>query len=120
MNLKPVHFITEPIQVAFDEPPVLEKKPLPPARFTWRGETYRVVELLSEWVDYERRGRMRRNMQPQHAEVASLRGSWGVGLFYFRVRTEDGRFFDLYYDRAPKNVDNRKGAWFVYQELEEI
>ncbi len=119
MALTPIHFISEPIEVAFDKPPLLEKKPVPPSRFTWRGETYPVVELLSEWVDYERRGRMRRNMQPQHAAVASLRGSWGVGLFYFRVRTAGGRIFDVYYDRAPKGSDQRKGAWFLFQELEE-
>jgi hypothetical protein len=120
MDLKPAHFITEQIEVEFDQPPVLEKKPLPPTRFIWRGETYHVAELLSEWVDYERRGRMRRNMQPQHAAVATQRGSWGVGLFYFRVRTNAGRYFDLYYDRAPKGIDNRKGAWFIYQELERV
>jgi hypothetical protein len=57
-------------------------------------------------------------MQPQHAAVASQRGSWGVGQFYFRVRTESDQVFDLYYDRAPKDVDNRKGEWFLNQELE--
>jgi hypothetical protein len=117
MNLKPIQFIAEPVEVAFDQPPALEKKPGPPARFTWRGKTFQVTELLSEWVDTRRRGRMARNMQPQHAAVASSRGSWGVGLFYFRVRTEEGRYFDLYYDRAPKDADHRKGAWFVFQEL---
>jgi hypothetical protein len=117
MGLKPIHFISELIEVTFDKPPLLEKKPGPPAGFTWHGTGFRVVEVLQEWVDYERRGRMRRNMQPQHALVASQRGSWGVGLFYFRVRTEDGRYFDVYYDRAPKDIDNRKGAWFLYQEL---
>jgi hypothetical protein len=117
MNLKPIHFITEPIEAAFEKPLLFEKKPDPPASFTWRGETFIVAEMLSEWVDYERHGRMRRNMQPQHAAVASQRGSWGVGIFYFRVRTENGRFFDVYYDRAPKDVDHRKGAWYIYQEL---
>jgi len=24
----------------------------------------------------------------------------------------------IYYDRAMKNVDDRKGQWFVYRELE--
>jgi hypothetical protein len=119
MNLKPIHFIAEPIEVTFEKPPLLEKKPNPPASFTWRAGTYPVVEVVSEWVDYERRGCMRRNMQPQHAAVAIQRGSWGVGVFYFRVRTSENRFFDLYYDRAPKDADNRKGAWFVFQELEE-
>ena len=117
MNLKPIHFINEPVEAVFEEPLLLEKKPGPPASFVWRGETYGVAEVLSEWVDFERRGRMRRNMQPQHAAVASQRGSWGVGIFYFRVRMANGRFFDLYYDRAPKDVDHRKGAWFIYQEL---
>jgi len=28
--------------------------------------------------------------------------------------------FDLYYDRAPKNADSRKGAWFLYREMVEI
>ena len=114
----PKRFISEIIQVHFDKPPMLEKKPNAPDAFTWRGQTYWVVEVLSEWVDYERKGRMRRNMQPQHAAVASQRGSWGVGQFYFRVRTESDQVFDLYYDRAPKDVDNRKGEWFLNQELE--
>ena len=26
--------------------------------------------------------------------------------------------FDLYYDRAPKSVNHRKGVWYLYQELE--
>jgi len=116
---RPIRFISEPIEAHFLEPPALEKKPGPPNSFTWRGEVYKVVEVLSEWVDYTRKGRMARNMQPQHAAVASRRGSWGVGLFYFRVRTETGRIFDLYYDRAPKDADHRKGEWFLYQELEE-
>ncbi len=119
MDYQPIHFISEPIEVFFETPPLLEKKPEVPDRFTWRGEEFRVAALLNEWVDYERRGRMRRNMQPQHAATARLRGSWGVGLFYFRVRTDGGRIFDLYYDRAPKDVDNRKGSWFLFQELAE-
>jgi hypothetical protein len=60
---------------------------------------------------------MARNMRPSHAEAASRRGSLGVGVFYFRVRTAGGRLFDLYYDRAPKDVDNRKGTWLLFQEL---
>jgi hypothetical protein len=122
MDLKPVRFISEPIEVHFDRPPLLEKKPDVPNAFTWRKETFRILELLSQWVDYERTGRSARNMQPAHAAVAGRKGSWGVGVFSFRVRAmEEGtsceRIFDIYYDRAPKNVDKRKGAWFVFQEL---
>jgi hypothetical protein len=113
----PLQFIGEPIEVSFDQPPALEKKPTCPNRFIWRDQTYRIVEMLSEWYDYTRRGRAARNMQPQHAAVAATRGSWGVGRYYFRVRTESGQFFELYYDRAPKDAGRRKGAWFLVSEL---
>lgn len=113
----PLQFIGEPIEAGFDQPPALEKKPECPNSFVWRGETFSVVEMLGEWRDYTRRGRFARNMMPQHAAVASHRGSWGVGKFYFRVRVESGRIFELYYDRAPKDSDQRKGAWFLVSEL---
>ena len=117
MDIKPLRFIGEPIQVQFDQQPTLEKKPGCPDRFVWRGEIHRIVELLSEWHDHGRRGRMAHNMRPAHAAAAARRGSWGVGRDYFRVRTDSGQIFDLYYDRAPKSVDDRKGAWFIYREM---
>ncbi len=117
MEPKPIRFIEEPIEVHYEQAPLLEKKPGPPDGFTWREQFYQVVEVLKEWHDYRRRGRMARNMQPQHAEVVSHRGSWGVGLDYYRVRTDTGRIFDIYYDRAPKDADRRKGQWFLNQEL---
>jgi hypothetical protein len=116
MDTKPLRFIGEPIQAQFDQPPMLEKKPGCPSKFVWRKETYRVIEILQEWHDYSRRGRMAHNMRPGHADAATARGSWGVGRDYYRVLTDTGRIFDLYYDRAPKK-DNRKGAWFLYQEM---
>jgi hypothetical protein len=70
---------------------MLEKKPGCPDRFVWRGEAYCVIEVLSEWHDYGRRGRMARNMRPEHAATASRRGSWGVGRDYYRVRTDTAR-----------------------------
>ncbi len=117
MDHRPLHFIGEPIEVEFDRLPRLEKKPGCPDGFTWRGETYRVVGKLSEWHDYGRRGRMARNMRPAHAAAAARRGSWGVGRDYFRVQTDSGRVFDLYYDRAPKDASDRKGSWFLYREM---
>jgi hypothetical protein len=112
--------VGEPIQVEFDQPGFLEKKPGCPDRFIWRGETYRVVEKLKEWHDYRRRGRVAHNMRRAHLETARRRGSWGVGRDYYRVRTETGQIFDLYYDRAPKNVDDRKGAWYLYREVPDV
>ncbi len=119
MQMKPLRFINEAVDVFFEQAPALEKKPGPPSGFVWRGERFVIVEILSEWHDYERRGRMRRNMQPQHASAAERSGSWGVGQDYYRVRTQDERLFDIYYDRAPKDVDRRKGAWFLDREMSE-
>jgi hypothetical protein len=116
MDLKPLRFIGESIQVQFDQSPMLEKKPGCPDQFVWRGDKYRIIEILNEWHDYNRRGRMAHNMRPEHAALATRRGSWGVGRDYYRVRTESSQVFDLYYDRAPKK-DNRKGTWFLYREI---
>jgi len=138
MGAQPLSFIGEPIEVEFEHAPALEKVPDCPDRFIWRGEVYQVVEMLREWHDYRRRGNMARNMEPRHLQMASRRGSWGVGRDYFRVRTRlagnsqqsavsaqrapacaepvGGRVFDLYYDRAP-SAGGPKGGWFLYREL---
>jgi len=115
----PIHFYDELISVHFDIPPVREKTPPCPQAFTWNETHYKVAELLAEWSDFTRRGRMARNMRPTHAATAAGRGSLGVGRFYFRVQVVDGRIFDIYYDRAPQDADRRKGQWFIYRELEE-
>ncbi len=111
------HFIDHPIEVTFDSPPAYEKSPPCPDGFTWDGRTYRVTARLSEWNDFARRGRSARNMRPSHAEVAASRGSLNVGRFFFRVRVQTGQVFDLYYDRAMKSLDDRKGQWFIYREI---
>jgi hypothetical protein len=113
-----LHFLDAPIEVDFASPPAYEKSPPCPDRFVWSGRTYTVIEKLSEWTDFTRRGRSARNMQPAHAAVAAGRGSLNVGRFFFRVRVDSGQCFDLYYDRAMKSLDERKGQWFIYREIE--
>jgi hypothetical protein len=117
MNEPDSHFIGEEIKVQFDKDPVRQKTPPCPDGFTWQAHTYRVVVMLSEWHDFTRRGRMARNMRPAHATLAAERGSLGVGRFYFRVRTDTDQVFDLYYDRAIKDVDDRLGHWFLFREI---
>ena len=118
-NYQPLHFLDLPIEAVFNTPPTREKTPECPNGFIWEDKTYRVVEMLSSWSDFKRRGKMARNMRLAHAEVASSRGSLNVGRFYFRVKVDSDQIFDIYYDRAMKNVDERKGQWFVYRELGE-
>lgn len=111
------HFISEPISTQFDTPPLHPKSPPCPNGFTWRDREFRVAGCVAEWHDFTRRGRMARNMQPQHAASASKHGSWGVGRFYFDVETEDGGLYRLYYDRAPKDATDRYGHWVLLAEL---
>lgn len=120
MDSVPYQFIGEAIEVSFDQPPLLEKKLVCPSAFLWRGETYHIVRLLAEWHDFRRRGKMARNMQPDHAERAASRGSLGVGRYTFRVVCTDGRIFELYYDRAITSADDRKGNWFLLGERREL
>jgi len=117
MDSVPLHFIDRPIEVTFRKPPAREKTPPCPDGFLWEEKSYRVTEKLMEWSDFSRRGRMARNMQPAHAAVAAGRGSLGVGRFYFRVRTDTGQVFDLYYDRTIVSAGDRKGHWFLYREM---
>ncbi len=116
-------FIAEPIEVIFDRPPALEKKPGCPDGFTWRREVYRITEKLSEWHDYRQRGKTQtfyvRERGSFRAKKMERQGTWGVGRDYFRVRTESGQVFELYYARAPGSGDARKGSWTLYREVGE-
>jgi hypothetical protein len=116
----PSAFILEEIQVFFQHDPLLSKKPGAPDGFIWHEGRHTVQAVLRSWFSFGRRARMEKNMRPTHLETAARRGSWGVGRYYFRVRIEDGRVFDLYYDRAPKDADDRSGHWFIWRELTEM
>lgn len=115
-NSRPIHFFDEAIEVIFNNPPLFEKTPPCPNQFIWRDTHYDITDVLGEHRDYSRRGRMARNMQPQHATRASKIGSWGVGRFFYQVRVNTGQIFEIYYDRAPADSDNRKGSWILYSE----
>ena len=112
-----VRFIGEEVQVEFDTVPTFSKKPHCPNRLVWDGETHIIDQLLTEWRNYDRRGRSAVNMRPANLAKASKKGSWGVGRYYFRVRLENGRIFDLYYDRAPKGLRQRTGSWVLDREM---
>jgi hypothetical protein len=113
----PVRFIDVKIEVGFDRPPILRKTPKAPNTIIWGDENLRVTEVLSEWKDTRRKGDMSRNMSEEHLRVAESRGSWGVGRFFYRLQVEDGRVFDVYYDRAPKKAADRMGHWYLFREM---
>jgi hypothetical protein len=111
-----MHLISEPIQVFFDQPPLLEKKPVCPDAFEWREQRYTIVSVVAEWFDFSRRGRMAHNMRISHLNTAQVKGSWGVGRYFFQVEVDGGRVFEIYYDRAPGKAGDRKGSWVLFAE----
>jgi hypothetical protein len=115
----PIKFIGEEIDTTFEKSPMYSKKPGSPSAFTWREEEFNVKDTLSTWFDYGRKGKAAKNMREENLREATRRGSWGVGRYYFRVETERGRIFDIYYDRAPKDASDRVGHWFLWREMEE-
>jgi hypothetical protein len=115
-------FYAEEIEVRFEEEPLLEKKPGPPSAFTWRGEEYRVVEVQKEWHDYRKRGKSRAFYEKERgaywARAAHRGGSWGVGRDCYRVLTDTGEVFEIYYDRRPKGR-KLKGVWVLSRRLDQ-
>ncbi len=117
----PARFIGAPIEVTYARPPVLEKRPGPPDGFIWEGRIYRVEAVLREWHDYRLRGKSEafyvKERGSFRAKAAERRGSWGVGRDYYRVRTDTGEIFDIYYDRAPQGAGKGKGSWFLFRQI---
>ena len=110
-------FIGEEINVGFDTSFELAKKPNCPQRFFWRDKEFLVTKLTSEWKDFSRKGRFSKNMRSAHAIRASIKGSMGVGKFYFRVETDGNRTFDIYFDRSSIDHSRGKSGWFLFREV---
>ena len=108
-----MQFIDEKIDVHYDNEQIRTKTPECPDTILWRGNSYRVTALISQSQNFTRKGRYKRNMKSTHLNRADKKGSWGVGRFSFRVKVESGQIFDIYYDRAPENVSDRKGHWIL-------
>ena len=117
-----MEFHADQIEVRFEKEPTLEKKPGLPSAFTWHGCEYIVVELIKEWHDYRKRGKSKASYEKERGSywvrATQRQGSWGVGRDYYRVRTESGEVFDIYYDRSPKGRE-RKGQWILSRRLGE-
>ena len=78
-----VRFIDASITVQYTEQPLLEKKPRCPDGFEWDGQVFAIQDMLMEWVDYTRRGRMARNMSDAHsmAQPAKVPGVLAGSIF---------------------------------------
>ena len=79
-----------------------ENEPLRPVAFKWRNEEFRIEKILRSWQDWG------------FPAGAPRKKNWRLRRHrnYFRLRTDDGRIFEIYMDRkAPRP------AWVLYREL---
>ena len=112
-----MEFIGREINVTLPNGSSLDKKPPAPRAFRWKCVVHQVTEMLATWHRYGKPEiRTQGGRPPYFVRSGRTQGSWGQGRVYFRVRTEEGRLFDIYYDRAPKG-QRRAGAWFLWREL---
>ena len=108
-------FVGETIEVSFPDSARLVKKPGAPVSFTWRGKIYRIARVVAEWHEHSRfpHGVESWSCPPYAVRSRSAHGSWGVGRVYYRVETDEGMVFELYYDRRPRG-QRREGQWVLF------
>ena len=92
-----MEFVSEPIEVT------TEGETQKPARFTWRGDEYVITELETIWQDWG------------YAAGAPTQTNWRLRRHrnYYRVKTSDGRSFEIYLDRK----DKRQRRWYLFREI---
>ncbi len=116
----PIRFIGERIEAIYKLEQVRTKNPGCPDAIRWRSTEYTITKIINQWTDFSRKGNMQRNMSEAHHSRAEIKGSWGVGKVFFRVQVHTGQDFEIYFDRAPQNVLDRGGGWFLLQEHIEV
>lgn len=116
-------FVGEKIEVSFKDPLVVAKRPPAPVSFAWRGRTFTVREVLSEWQDFERPEEQRAVFEraPFNLRAGGRHASWGFGKTYFWIRAclGDGsgaEVLEIFYDRRPSGR-SRLGSWTLYRRL---
>lgn len=83
-------FIDSEVEVRFAQ------KPGPPTSFLWEGKEYQIVEILE----------FRRSLDFKSAWWRRRHRDW------YKVRTADGRVFELYFHRGPG-----RPYWVLLREL---
>ena len=100
--MEETHFIGEEVEVEMAGDPVLE-----PALIRWAGREYRVAEMLTRWFDYG------------FGPVLSAQPKWWQRRHrnYYRVRTEDGYVFELYFDRGANRKHPERRKWILVKSV---
>jgi len=85
----------------------VEGEVMAPVAFRLGDRDYRIAEILDWWTDHGFGGdprRRRRWWQRRHRN-------------YFRVRTEEGEVYEIYYDRGANLKHPELKKWFLYRRL---
>jgi len=112
-----VRYIGKEIIPGYTNGILFPKAPVCPDYFLYAQQVFMIKHVLSEWRDYQRKGDKVHNMRESHLQRAHLKGSWGTEKFYFRVETECGHTFEIYYDRTPSSSQNKLGHWVLLKEI---
>ncbi len=77
-----------------------------PTAFAFRDEKHTVAQVLTSWQDhgFPNDGRRHTWRQRRHRS-------------YYRVRTDEGRDFEIYYDRGVSMDSPKYMRWYVSEEL---
>lgn len=89
-------FIGSPLKVTYSQEPGYKR----PLILSWGGQEAAVSEIISRWDDWG------------FGAAPPKRRHWWQRRHrtYYRVKTTDGRTFELYYDRSRRE-------WFLTREL---
>lgn len=101
-------FVGEPIMpdaATYDPSRMAAGEPGLPAQFSWRGETFRVVQVLKTW----RQTGACRHGSPE----------FYVRKHWYEVLTDSGATMTLYFDRQSRSRSDRRKRWWLYSMSEE-
>ncbi|HHY35772.1 MAG TPA: hypothetical protein GX510_09140 [Firmicutes bacterium] len=89
-------FIGSPVKVEYSQEPGYKR----PLTLSWDGQEAAVSEVISRWDDWG------------FGATPPKRRHWWQRRHrtYYRVKTADGRTFELYYDRSRRE-------WFLTREI---
>jgi phosphoribosylglycinamide formyltransferase-1 len=100
-------FVGEPIvpdRATYDPSRMAAGEPGLPARFSWRGQTFRVVEVLKSW---------RQTGSCRHGSPESY-----VRKHWYEVLTDSGATMKLYFERQPRSRSDRGKRWWLFSRSE--
>jgi hypothetical protein len=97
-------FISEPIRAlagTFDPAAMGAGLPGLPRGFTWRDQSYEIVDVLRSW-------------KASGPEVGRLHGERYLRRHYSRLKMSDGSVWTVYFVRHTPQRGSARRRWFLY------